>query len=193
MHQSGEAWRPGQGRRVRLFFLERWGREEALYADVIVELTKMGFSIEDLSLAKGRAAFAEDGEEAGMRGEMAARIYSSDVLIAPLKHFSGPRDWAAWSVELAGLCYSVPVMLVELEEHAERRRKLVRPLQAVNARCDVARPQAFDIAFAIARLLQRSPHQAIPDRAGDSRTLYRGPQRSALSEVMRLHPHRPAS
>src|SRR5262249_42510099 len=105
---------------------------------------------------------------------------------------SGSRDWVAWSVDLAGICYSIPVLLVDRGEDPKRINALVTPLRAAQARCDTARTQPFDIAFAMSRLLQRAPHQAIPDQSSDSRMVHRGPQRATLSEVMRRHPYRTA-
>ncbi|HVY84097.1 MAG TPA: hypothetical protein VG943_03130 [Caulobacterales bacterium] len=192
MQSNGDTWRPGQGRRLRVFILQRWGMDEALYHGVLSELTHMGLFVDDLSLAQGRADFGARESDPQLGAELAARIYAADVLIAPARRWAGQHDWAAWCIDLAALCYSVPVLLVDHDGDADRRNALTCGARAAGARCDVVRAQAFDIAAALSRLSQRNPHQSVPQDAVDVRHVYRGPHKGALSALMRMHPYRSA-
>ncbi|MES1199786.1 MAG: hypothetical protein ABUS48_07385 [Pseudomonadota bacterium] len=192
MQQNDDHWRPGQGRRLRAFIVARWGAEEPVFAAALQELSRMGFAVEDVSLPREESIMGPREDHPRLTSDLAARIYASDVLIAPAQKSSGPRDWVAWSVDLAGICYSIPTLLVDRGDDPKRVDTLLAPLRAAQARCDTARAQPFDIAFAVSRLLQRAPHQAIPDQSSDSRMVYRGPHRSTLGEVMRRHPYRSA-
>ncbi len=188
-------WEKGKRRKLRVFMSHRWGSDEALYSSVFDELKKMGFEFEDTSLSKRTGISGPRGgavNEQKLSREIAALIYASDVVVAPSRRGAGQSDWVAWEVELAGVCYSIPVLFVDHDNDVERRNFLVAGLRAAEAKCDVAKPNAYDIAFSISRLVNTTPYKGVLEEAPDERTLYRGPIPAALKDVMNRHPYRPS-
>lgn len=186
-------WEKGSGRKLRVFMSHRWGDDEPLYSSVFDELKNMGFEFEDTSLSKKSGITGPRGgavNDLKLSREIAALIYSSDVLVAPSRRGAGQSDWVAWEVELAGVCYSIPVLFVDHDNDVERRNFLVSGLRTADARCDVAKPNAYDIAFSISRLVNTTPYKGIIEEAPDDKTLYRGPIQATLKEVMKRHPYR---
>jgi hypothetical protein len=188
-----EYWREGERRKLRVFMSHRWDTEDTeLYEAVIKRLREQGYSVQDLSLAQGqKVSGPRGGSVAGMTisREIAARIYSSDILLVPSRVGAGLSDWIVWEVELASIAYDIPVLLID-HSNDMQRRSFVAQLKAINARFEVVGPQALEIAFAVANLVF-DPHQAVETKATAPTRLYRGPQQQILDQVMVHFPYEP--
>lgn len=188
-----EYWREGEKRKLRVFMSHRWDTDDAtLYEDALKHLAKEGYAVQDLSLAQGQKVSGPRGgvvADMKIEREIAARIYSSDILLAPSRVAAGLSDWIVWEVELASVAYNIPVLLID---HAPdmQKRSFVAELKAINARFDVVGDDAGKIAFAVAKLVF-PPYQAVETGPTANTKLYRGPQRDILADVMKRFPYEP--
>jgi hypothetical protein len=188
-------WSPGENRRLRLFFSHRWDRDSELYEGAIRSLANNPLvgTVQDLSVPR-------DGRIQGPRGgsvgehvllrEIACRIYTSDLMIAPSRPGAGNNEWVSWEVETAALCYSIPVLFVR-EPDAVNNAQLVSGLRSAGARVDVCGRSAAEIAFSAVKLLMIPKNRGVIEAPASGGPEYRGPLESALDNVLKTHPYQP--
>jgi hypothetical protein len=188
-----EYWTEGERRKLRVFMSHRWDTDDAeLYETVIKHLGEQGYSVQDLSLAQGQKVSGPRGgsvAEMEISREIAARIYSSDILLVPSRVGAGLNDWIKWEVELAAVAYDIPVLLID-HTNDIHRRSFVAELRAINARFEVVGAQALQIAYAVAKLVF-PPFQSVEMKATTPTRLYRGPRPQILHDVMNRFPYEP--
>jgi hypothetical protein len=188
-----EYWKEGERRKLRVFMSHRWDTDDAdLYGKIFKHLGEQGFSVQDLSLAQDqKVSGPRGGSVADMKisREIAARIYSSDILLVPSRVGAGLSDWIKWEVELASIAYDIPVLLIDHTNDIQRR-SFVAELNAINARFEVVGAQALEIAYAVATLVF-PPYQAVEVKATAPTRLYRGPRPQILHDVMNRFPYEP--
>src|SRR5688572_28850437 len=93
-----EYWRPGAGeeRQLRVFISHRYGDDQALYDEVLAALHRNGFSVQDVSLSAAQVLAGPRGGRLPaleVQSEIAARIYTSDVIIAPSRPAVTRSQW----------------------------------------------------------------------------------------------------
>ena len=187
-------WEPGETyRRIRIFFSHRYGDDERLYEETLERLRLTGYAVQDLSLTedqKIQGPRAGKVSELRISREISARIYSSDILIAPSSKAIAGSDWISWEIELASICYNVPVLFVDRRPDVKRRTSLLSELRDAGAKVDCAEPNALSIANSLARLAGSS-YRAVSFEEADERSLFRGPLRPTLHQVMKRFPYQP--
>jgi hypothetical protein len=190
-----EYWKPGKSyRMLRVFMSHRWvAEDQKLYGDVFTELGKMGLKYQDMSLDRSRKIQGPRGGDVNdfeLSRLIAARIFSSDIVIAPSRRGAGQSDWIAWEVELAAIAYSLPVLFVDHDHDVQRRNFLVSSLKAAGATFDVAEPSPYAIAGKAMRLVNPDIFAGVRMPESYERTeIYRGPLQSALTEIMLQYPY----
>ena len=123
-----EYWQPGsEERQLRIFISHRFGKDQELYDQVIGALESNGFSVQDMSLSNERAMAGPRGGDLprlNIQAEVAARIYTSDAMIAPSRPAVTRSDWVSWEVQLAAVGYGLPILFVN-EKGQQRSTRLV--------------------------------------------------------------------
>jgi hypothetical protein len=191
-----EFWKTtdNEERQLRVFISHRFGGDKVLYDDVILALNKEGFSVQDLSLS-------EEHKRAGPRGgqlpklaiqaEVAARIYTSDVVIAPGRPAVSRSEWVMWEVQLAAIGYSVPVLFVK-ERNSTYQTTLVTQLEKVGAAYKVCEHETPSIVSSTISLVGGRPRHAVRLKEEADTLRFRGPSKETRDRVMLNYPYRPA-
>jgi hypothetical protein len=152
-------------RSLRVFVSHRWEKDDYL-RDVFASERFPGLLVEDLSLTKDLRIIGPRGgevDELKIKKEIAARIYASDVLIAPsIKSSLKPRrvkadgewvhietDWIGWEIELAALCFNMPVVFVDHRPELRRRINLYERLRKQGAKVATAKADPDDMMSVI--------------------------------------------
>ena len=121
-----EYWQPGsEERQLRIFVSHRFGKDEELYNQVFRALEGNGFSVQDMSLSSSQAMSGPRGGDLprlNIQAEIAARIYTSDALIAPSRPGVTRSDWVSWEVQLAAIGYGLPILFVREQSHQRQTR-----------------------------------------------------------------------
>lgn len=187
-------WKPGsEERRLRIFISHRFGHDESLYNEVISSLNRSGFSVQDMSLAEWQIITGPRGgarPRLEVQAEIAARIYTSDVMIAPSAAGVSRSRWVTWEVELAAVGYGIPILFVN-KRNQTLNTSLVKQVAALGlpfAACD---PEAHEIAYNVAKLVDGRPYWAMRQEETDQTIRFRGPPRSARDDVLRTFPFQP--
>lgn len=192
---SFEFWRPGsEERQVRVFFSHRYGRDQALYDGVIADLTRNGFSIQDTSLTASQILTGPRGGDLPtleVQSEIAARIYTSDILISPSRPAVTRSKWVTWEVQLAAIGYGVPILFVNQRSDQRYSTALVRQIETLELPHRVCDPRIDDISRKFADLVSTRPTWAMRQEESDAQIRFRGPPKAALSNVLRKLPYRP--
>lgn len=190
-----EYWRAGEEeRQLRVFISHRYGDDKALYDGVIDALNREGFSVQDMSLT-------EDQRKKGPRGgklpkleiqaEIAARIYTSDVVIAPSRVATGLSEWLTWEIQTATIGYGVPILFVKERGH-KYQTKLVTEVEQLGLPHRVCDPDRAKIVRSVVELVRDSrPTWAVRLEETDPNLHFRGPVRASLDSVMKQIPYRP--
>jgi hypothetical protein len=187
-------WSPGQeDRHIRIFVSHRYGSDKQLYDAVLSELRSQGHAIQDVSLS-------EDMRISGPRGgrlphlqiqaEIAARIYTADLLIAPARPATTRSDWLTWEFQLAAIGYGVPVLFVK-EPNRRYTTQLVSDAAALKLPHAVAEKDAREIVRKAILLIGGRPNWDVrleEDQAGLRK--YRGPVQAMRDKIMRQYPYR---
>lgn len=188
-------WKPGEEeRQLRVFISHRYGGDRSLYDDVIAFLGREGFKVQDLSLS-------EEHKRAGPRGgrltklelqaEVAARIYSADIVIAPSRPAIGRSEWVMWEVQLAAIGYSIPVLFVK-ERDAIYTANLVAQFEKLGAVHKLCEHDTPSIVRNTISLVGGRPTHAVRAEEDDAKFRLRGPSAASLAKVMNNFPYRPA-
>ncbi|MGE0829382.1 MAG: TIR domain-containing protein [Hyphomonadaceae bacterium] len=185
-------WKPGsEERKLRIFISHRYEQDEALYSEVIAALNSQGFDVQDVSLSAGQQMAGPRGGELPklkIQAEIAARIYTSDILIAPSRVGAGRSEWVTWEVQLAAIGYGIPILFVDQGEDQQRRTALVSEVADVGLPHAVCNPVAQEIVPRVVELVGGRPNWTMRDGESDALIRYRGPPSSARDDVLRKIP-----
>jgi hypothetical protein len=190
-----EYWRPGIGeeRQLRIFISHRYGGDKPLYDKVIDALNRSGISVQDISLSAEQVLRGPRGgrlSKMEVQAEIAARIYTSDVVVAPSRPAISRSEWVTWEVQLAAIGYGIPVLFVS--EQNQRRTRLVSDLNKLGLDYRVCNPVVQEIIRGVAELARNPrPTWAMRQEEADAKLKFLGPTQRALSDVLRKHPFRP--
>lgn len=188
-----EYWRQdsGEERQLRVFISHRYGNDQALYDDVLNALYRNGFAIQDISLSATQVLAGPRGGRLPtleVQAEIAARIYTSDVVIAPSRPAVTRSHWVTWEVQLAAIGYGIPILFVN-ERNQQRSTRLVSEVAALDLRYRACNPEVSEIARNVADLVgDTRPDWAFRQKEADNAIRFRGPTTAALDDVLRKHP-----
>ncbi|MBU6372365.1 MAG: TIR domain-containing protein [Alphaproteobacteria bacterium] len=192
--QPFEYWQPGsEERQLRLFISHRWDHDESLYGSVINALNRQGFIVQDMSLSKDQAVKGPRGGSVAqlkIQAEIAARIFTSDILIAPSRVATTSAEWLTWEIQLAAIGYGLPVLFVDQTDQKHRTR-LVSEMQDLGAPHAVCEPDTTHIVRAVTSLVSGRPTWAMRQDEPDTNFRFRGPPRTARYSVLRRFPFQP--
>lgn len=192
--QPFEYWQPGsEERQLRLFISHRWGHDENLYGSVIAALNQEGFAVQDMSLSADQAITGPRGGSVAqlkIQAEIAARIFTSDILIAPSRVATTSAEWLTWEIELAAIGYGLPVLFVDQSEQRHRTR-LVTEMRDLGAPHAVCEPSTTQIVRAVTSLVNGRPNWAVRQDETDAKYRFRGPPRTARDTVLKKFPFQP--
>ena len=153
-------WRPGaEERSLRVFISHRWGQDVALYSNVIDALNRSGFSVQDLSLAASKLMEGPRGgklPKLEIQAVVAARIYTSDVIIAPSRPGVSRSAWVTWEVQLAAVGYGIPIVFVNPRNY-QRQTSLVSQVKALDLPHRVCGPSTPEIVRNVTALVDARP------------------------------------
>lgn len=188
-----EYWQPGsEERQLRMFVSHRFGNDEALYDEVRNALERNGFSVQDMSLNSETPLAGPRGGDLPklqLQAEIAARIYTSDIVIAPSRPAISRSQWVTWEVQLAAIGYGIPILFVN-ERRLQRRTRLVAQVDELDLAHAVCDPEPNEIVRSITTLLQGRPHWGVRQEEPDETIRFRGPPAFARNEVLRVYPFR---
>jgi hypothetical protein len=189
---SLQFWKPGsEERRLRIFISHRYENDEALYREVRHALDSQGFAVQDVSLsAKEQMAGPRGGDlpKLEIQANIAARIYTSDILIAPSRVGAGRSEWVTWEVQLATIGYAIPILFVDHDEDQQRRTALISEVAALGVPYAVCARDAREIVPNVIRLVGGRPSWTMREKEDDNAIRYRGPLPSARDDVLKKFP-----
>ena len=185
-------WKPGsEERRLRIFISHRYDKDSALYTEAIAALNSQGFAVQDVSLSAGQQMAGPRGGELRkleIQAEIAARIYTSDILIAPSRVGAGRSEWVTWEVQLAAVGYAIPILFVDQGDDQQRRAALVSEVAELGLPHAVCGPKTHEIVPNVIKLVGGRPNWTMRDKEDDKAIRYRGPLPSARDDVLRKFP-----
>ncbi len=183
-------WKPEDGeRQLRIFISHRYDDDQELYDNAVTALIKGGFPVQNISLSKSQLIRGPRGgylPELKVQAEIAARIYTSDILIAPSRPGVSRSDWVTWEVQLAAVGYGIPILFVNFRGQ-QRKTRLVTEIESLGLPCEVCEPEAHSIARSVAELVRKPrPDWTVRRHEPDSTVRFRGP--AALDDVLNKFP-----
>jgi hypothetical protein len=187
-------WKAGdEERRLRIFISHRYGKDEAMYGQVIADLNSQKFHVQDMSLAASQIMSGPRGSELpkfAILAEIAARIYTSDILIAPSRADASLSEWVMWEVQLAAVGYAIPILFVD-EDQDQPRTSLVSEIADLGLPYDVCNSVPCKIVPNVIRLVGGRPNWGVRESEPDNLIRYRGPPASARNAVLTKFPFQP--
>jgi hypothetical protein len=185
-------WKPGsEERRLRIFISHRYDKDDALYGEVIADLNSQSFHVQDMSLSARQIMSGPRGGELPkleIQAEIAARIYTSDILIAPSRVGAGNAEWVTWEVQLAAVGYAIPILFVDHSDDQQRRAALVSEVASVGLPHAVCGRKTPEIVRNVIDLVGGRPNWTMRDKEDDGLIRYRGPPAAARNDVLRKFP-----
>lgn len=189
-----EYWRPGaEERKLRLFISHRYGADEALYTQVIAALEREGFAVQDVSLTKDQVLTGPRGGDvpiSKIQADIAARIFTADVLIAPSRVGVTGSEWLTWEIQLAVIGYGLPVLFVN-HEGQKNKSRLVAEVEALGVPCRVCDAMTTQIVRGVTDLVDGRPRSAMRLEEPDPNFRFRGPPSAARQSVLARFPFEP--
>ena len=187
-------WKPGEEeRQIRVFISHRWGKDRDLYDNMLRTLRSQGHGIQDISLSedlKMQGPRGGDLPRMEIQAEVAARIYTADLLIAPSRPAAGKSDWVTWEVQLAAVGYGVPILFVK-ESEARYNSSLVSQVAAIGVPHALAVRTTESVVRAAIELVNGRPVWGFREREPDPTIRYRGPLQTMRESVLRRFPLQP--
>lgn len=190
-------WKAGQpnteDRKIRIFISHRFEADSSLYDQSIAQLRSQGHGIEDLSLNVERLIQGPRGGQLPaleVKAQVAARIYTSDILLAPARPATSRSEWLGWEIELAAVGYSLPVLFIK-EPEFEYNARIVGEIQGLALRTAIAERRPEDIVRKTIELIGGRPTWDMRFEEPNASTRFRGPPSAQLQQVMRLFPFQP--
>ncbi len=188
-------WKPGdEERRLRIFISHRYDKDEELYGEVITDLNSQRFHVQDMSLSARQVMAGPRGGELPtlkIQAEIAARIYTSDILIAPSRVGAGQAEWVTWEVQLAAVGYAIPILFVDHSDDQQRRNTLVSDAAAVGVHHAVCGRKTQEIVRNVIDLVGGRPSWGVREKEDDKLIRYRGPLPSARDKILTKFPFEP--
>lgn len=185
-------WKPGsEERRLRIFISHRYENDDALYEEVRHALDSQGFAVQDVSLKASEQMTGSRGGDLPkleIQANIAARIYTSDILIAPSRVGAGRSEWVTWEVQLAAIGYAIPILFVDHDDNQQRRTALVSEVAALGLPHAVCSRVAHEIVPNVIKLVGGRPNWAMRDKEDDNVIRYRGPLPAARDDVLKKFP-----
>lgn len=189
-----EYWQPGsEERQLRIFISHRFGKDQDLYDQVIQALESNRFSVQDMSLSAERAMSGPRGGDLpklNIQAEIAARIYTSDAVIAPSRTAVSRSHWVSWEVQLAAIGYGLPILFVN-EKGQKRSTRLVSEVADLGLPHDVCERSSQAIVEKLIRLINGRPNWAMRQEETDVNMRFRGPPAFARDDVLKRFPFHP--
>lgn len=189
-----EYWQPGsEERQLRIFISHRFGHDQELYDQVIRALESNRFSVQDMSLSAERAMSGPRGGDLpklNIQAEIAARIYTSDAVIAPSRPAVTRSQWVSWEVQLAAIGYGIPILFVN-ERDLRRRARLVAEVADLGLPHDVCERSSQAIVEKLITLINGRPNWAMRQEETDANLRFRGPPEFARDDVLKRFPFHP--
>jgi hypothetical protein len=187
-------WKPGdEERRLRVFISHRHDRDEKLYGEVIEALNREGFAVQDMSLPASQVMRGPRGgkkPKLEIQAEIAARIYTSDVVIAPSSAGVSKSEWVTWEVQLASVGYGIPVLFINQKDQ-KYSTYLLSQVEDLGLDCASCKPLTHEIVSNIIRLAKGRPNWGMRQEEPDNLIRYRGPPVVARNEVLKKFPFQP--
>lgn len=185
-------WKPGsEERKLRIFISHRYDHDETLYSEVIASLNSQGFHVQDVSLSAGQQMAGPRGGELPklkIQAGVAARIYTSDILIAPSRVGTGRSEWVTWEVQLAAIGYAIPILFVDTGEDQQRRTALVSEVAELGLPHAVCNPVTHEIVPNVIKLVGGRPNWKMRENEEDALIRYRGPLPEARDDILKKFP-----
>lgn len=185
-------WKPGsEERKLRIFISHRYEHDDALYAEVIASLNSQGFHVQDVSLSAAQQMAGPRGGELPklkIQAGIAARIYTSDILIAPSRVGAGRSEWVTWEVQLAAIGYAIPILFVDQGEDQQRRTALVSEVAELGLPHAVCSPVTHEIVPNVIKLVGGRPNWKMREHEDDVLIRYRGPLPTARDDILKKYP-----
>lgn len=189
-----EYWQPGsEERQLRIFISHRFGRDKALYDEVIRALEGNRFSVQDMSLSAEQALSGPRGGDLprlNIQAEIAARIYTSDVVVAPSRPAVTRSQWVTWEVQLAAIGYGLPILFIN-EKDQQRRTRLVGEVADLDLPHAVCDRKSQAIVEQLIKLIDGRPNWTVRQSESDAHIRFRGPPAFARDDVLKRFPLRP--
>lgn len=189
-----EYWQPGsEERQLRIFISHRFGKDQALYDEVVRALESNGFSVQDMSLSAQQAMAGPRGGDLprlNIQAEIAARIYTSDALIAPSRPAVTRSQWVSWEVQLAAIGYGLPILFVN-ERNQQRRTRLVSEVAELGLPHAVCERSSQAIVERLINLIEGRPTWGVRQEETDKNLKFRGPPEFARADVLKRFPFHP--
>lgn len=180
-------------RRWRIFISHRHKADRALYDDVLQTLKRQGHSVQDMSLPEENSLSGPRGgqlPEMEIQAQVAARIYTSDLLVAPSRPGATRSEWVTWEVQLAAVGYGVPVLFVS-EPDMVYTSSLVSEMARLGLRHSVAGRNTQDIVRKAVELAPSRPKWGMRLSESDQALAFRGPPQQARDKIMAQFPFQP--
>lgn len=138
---------------LRVFVSHRWELDAQILAFIeSFEAREAGINVVDLSLKEETRIAGPLGgmvEEHKVKQDIAARIFASDVVIAPSKRMQSTSDWVKWELQTAAICYNLPIIFMDHVRDLEHPSALVRELSEAGAKILRCGPDTLELVRAI--------------------------------------------
>lgn len=190
-HTIAEA---GQMRQLRVFISHRWGQHRGLYERTTSELRASFGAFQDLSIPEGKGIFGPRGgylEDFDIKSQMAARIFSSDLVICPsrVSMGTGAKSSTAYEIELAAVAYSVPIIFLR-ETNQIRHVRFLKQAKKLKLQHIVANIDEDELTPAVKKFVAKDTLlRRFPFGRRDAEAIQRSPNGDILHEVMRQYPY----
>jgi hypothetical protein len=182
-----EYWQPGdEERKIRVFVSHRYGQDQALYDEVFQALHRNSVAVQDVSLSEQQVLRGPRGgrfSRLQVQAEIAARIYTSDILIAPSRVGAGRSEWVTWEVQLAAVDYGIPILFIS-QTNQIRRTSLVAQVSDLGLPHAVAQPNAPSIVSRLTHLVDGHPKWGFRTEENNPQVRFRGPPKTARDSVL---------
>ncbi|MEL6245247.1 MAG: hypothetical protein AAFQ85_07860 [Pseudomonadota bacterium] len=185
----------GTPRQLRIFFSHRHHRHGDIYKQAIAVLREHFGQVQDLSIPEDRIIAGPRGgslPDFKLRSQIAARIYESDIFVAPSSVAMGIGEWTSYEIECAAFAYSQPILFVD-EPDQQRSATLVAYIRRHIENCGVVTlgEDGGNIAQAVIGLIRTREIKSQPaqDRAARNWHSARTPEPEAMIAVRTEFPY----
>jgi hypothetical protein len=186
-------WNGDEDREIRVFISHRFEADSVLYDEALAKLRSQGHAIQDMSLNVDTLIRGPNGGQRPLleiKAQVAARIYTSDILMAPARPATTRSEWLSWEIELAAVGYGLPVLFIK-EPELENNTRFIAEIRGLNLRHEVAERRPEDIVPKTIRLLGGRPSWKVRFDETESKRVFRGPPPEQLRQVMSVLPYLP--
>jgi len=177
-------------RRIRVFISHRFEADKTLYDEVLAKLKSQGHGIEDMSLNVERLVKGPQGGRRPIlevKAQIAARIHTSDILLAPARPATTRSQRLSWEIELASVGYGLPVLFIK-EPDIDYSTRFVTEIQGLELSHAIAERRPEDIIQKMLKLIGGRPTWDMRFDEQAPNRKFRGPPPEQLTKVMALHP-----